>query len=439
MTETVFLYKVWCVTEAQYFEIWGTTASTLCPNGHALDPNLTSIVKKVAPSTTSIDNQQKTVYDEINTSELDVIIRLNFNYNISALLTLTAVTGSGSIGHSNKMAVLSTGAAASSSASLYSNRPVPCRSDQSYVTRFTGVFTPGVVGNTQLIGAFDNDNGVGFGFNGADFGVFYRTGGTTTWVLQTDWNIDKLDGTGPSGNNINFGDGNGNTFQIKFQEFGGIIFSISSPSSLSYSVVHKVQYANNFSIPMFDIGIFPVKMEVENTSNSTDISIKSSSLMLGVEGKYLLSGPTFSTVWQDIPVGNGSETMIKAFKTASTFNGKTSKINIFPLTFSIISGLNDKPQVYRLRANATFTSPVWTDIFPTQSVTQQLTSGTWNGDGVILSRLIVPGSGKLFFREYATDTNNKFIITPGTNVIITLEGIGGAATTSGTVTWLEEQ
>lgn len=67
----------------------------------------------------------------------------------------------------------------------------------------TGIFGDGVSGVVKRIGSFDDNDGIFFEQNGSSFGVTLRKTidgvKTDTFVSQSDWNIDKLNGTGPSG------------------------------------------------------------------------------------------------------------------------------------------------------------------------------------------------------------------------------------------------
>lgn len=66
----------------------------------------------------------------------------------------------------------------------------------------TGVFGNGVSGVVKRMGNFDDFDGVFYEQNGSSFGVVLRKtiDGVTTnsFVSQSDWNVDKLNGTGPS-------------------------------------------------------------------------------------------------------------------------------------------------------------------------------------------------------------------------------------------------
>ena len=438
---TVNQYRVWCTDLLQYEYAWGTTAPTVCPSdGGPIDTNLTTIVRSVSCNDVSVDNLPRTAFGELSIASLTPSIQAYFTYGVNMQLMSTSVTGSGSIIETDGMGTVSTGAAVSSSARIHSIKPVKYRAGQGTLVRYTAVFTAGVAGNTQMVGAFDSDNGLGFGYNGTDFGIFRRSGGSTVWTNQTAWNIDKLDGTGPSGLNIDFSQGFGNVFELKYQYlgFGTLAFDVENPGTGMFLTVHKIQYPNTATVPVFRNSSFPLAIETINTTNNTDIAIKSGSMLAGTEGEVMYTGPGFNSSWNNIAVANGTETFIAAFKVKTTFGGINNKAIVYATLLSLATGSTDKSQIIRLRKGATFTAPVWTDVNASQSSVQRLTGGTWDtGTGQVLSQQNISGNG--------VPTNLQFDPSPaslygvaGDNLVITLQGLG-AGSSWGSLSWIEDQ
>ena len=440
MSQTLYRYRVWCTTDLTYEYVWGTTTPTVCPvEGGPIDANSTSIVQSMEPNTVSVDNFQKSSFGELAVSNLTPILQLSFAYNNHPQLVNTAVTGSGTITNTDHMGVVSTGAAINSTANMGSKIPIKYRPGQGIISRFSAMFTPGVVGSTQMIGIFDSD-GIGFGYDGADFGLFHLIGGTIAWIHQTNWNLDKMDGTGPSGANINFGNSKGNVFEVKFQflGFGGLSFFVENPGTADFVKVHVIGYSNTAVVPNFEIPSFPLCIKVENTTNNTDIIVKSASMMGGVEGKIVYYGPQFTDIWNTLTVQKNIETFIVGWQVKTTFQSYSSKILAYGTKITMSTGRNDRAQILRLYKNSTFTSPVWTDISSSQSVVQKLTSGTWNNDGSLMTQQIIPGKSDLFQQVFDI-SNTSLYGSPGENLIITLEGIEGSGSSTGSLSWLEDQ
>lgn len=442
MTDTVHQYRVYCTDSPAHYEyVWGTAEPTVCPSdGSPIDQSLTVIIKTVESNDMVTTNFPLTAFGELRSESLTPLIQLSFTYNNSPQLMKETTTGSGTVTNADHMAVISTGAAINSSASIESIRPLKYRPGQGIAIRFAGLFSSGVAGNTQMIGGFSDTDGIGFGCNDLEFGVFHRVNGTTNWIPQTSWNQDKLDGTGPSGVNINFGDGKGNVFETRFQYlgFGGLLYCVENPGTTRFINVHIIAYANTSIVPSFDISSFPIGMSVTNTTNNTDITLKTVSMMGAVEGKVVYNGPQFIDTWVNSTVNKGSETLVAAWNVVTTFQGHTSKAVVYATGLTMATGSNDKVQVMRLRKGATFTSPVWTDINTSQSVVQKLTGGTWNGDGEIVSLEIVPGKGDPLTNHMEISPTSLSGL-PGENMVLTLEGINGSGSNTGSLYWMEDQ
>jgi hypothetical protein len=68
---------------------------------------------------------------------------------------------------------------------------------------------------------------------------------TTTWIRQTDWNIDTLDGTGPSGMVLDPLKGNVYQIGLQYLGFGEITFDIENPDTGDFTRVHEIRYPNS--------------------------------------------------------------------------------------------------------------------------------------------------------------------------------------------------
>ncbi len=435
-------YRVWCTNPTAHYEyVWNTSAPTVCPSdGGPIDSSLTATIETVSSTDTKITNFPRTAFGELSIAEMTPLIQVYFSYNNDPQLTKTAVTGIGTVTNNNSMVVVSSGASTNSSASLCTIKPIKYKSGQGLTMRFTGVFDAGVVGNDQMVGGFDTVDGLGFGFNGTDFGIFKRSHSVTVWVNQTDWCQDVLDGSGSSGVNINFGDGFGNVFQVSYQYlgFGAIQFFVENPSTGLFVLVHVIKYANTSTLPSFQTPSFPMSIESINTTNTTDIIVKSGSMVAGVEGKIIYTGPQENDSWLLVPISNGTETLISAYNSKTVFEGKMNKTITYPTFLSFATGDRDKPQILRIRKGATFTTPIWTDVITGVSSIEKLTGGTWNNDGDIILLQVIAGKGDPTNIDIEI-TSNSLFFTPGDNLIITAEGVNASGDNTGSISWLEDQ
>lgn len=113
---------------------------------------------------------------------------------------------------------------------------------------------------------------------------------TTTTVAQANWNKDKMDGTGTSGMTLD--QTKLNVYKIQFQFLGsGVIrYFIESDTTGEFIIVHQIDYANNNIVPSVRNPTLPSRMMVRNTTNNTDIIMKSGSDGIFSEGKISKKG-----------------------------------------------------------------------------------------------------------------------------------------------------
>lgn len=102
-------------------------------------------------------------------------LQYSWQYNlINEDLLSTTLTGSGSATASDSMLTLQTTPAANSSSTVSTIRKLKYRPGQSVDVEFTGLFTSGKSGSTQIIGWGNAIDGVFVGYNGSSFGVLHR-------------------------------------------------------------------------------------------------------------------------------------------------------------------------------------------------------------------------------------------------------------------------
>lgn len=130
----------------------------------------------------------------------------------------------------------------------------------------TGIFGTAATGIKRKVGMFDDRNGIFFDQLSTGMGVTVRTytsgSAVDTRVAQSSWNIDKMDGTGVSGVNLDF-----SKCQIMFADFewlgvGRVRFGFFVDGKPYYC--HEVLNANNVSLVYMSTPNLPLRYEIEN-------------------------------------------------------------------------------------------------------------------------------------------------------------------------------
>lgn len=190
----------------------------------------------------------------------------------SQYVTITT-SGGASITQPAESAVLSSSTATTASAKLQSGSTVYYQPGKEIYVQVTAAFTtPTSANSSQKVGIYDTLNGFWIGYNGTTFGVAVRYNGTDTFIPQTSFNGDLLDGSAssnftrgavPEALNKTFK----NLFRIRFGWLGSapIIFEIASPDG-GYIIFHTIRQPNTASTSSVLTPNLPITGEIIKTS-----------------------------------------------------------------------------------------------------------------------------------------------------------------------------
>ena len=378
----------------------------------------------------SISNP-RTAFGEIRTAELTPQVQVNFVYGINDDIVNTEISG-GTVTSTDSLAVLEITGGSNSHVYLETRQPIKYAPGQGSVGRFTCVFTSGTTGSTQWIGPLDNEDGFAFGFSGDTFGVLRRQNSVDYFTPQTEWNIDVMDGSAGSSNPsaMLIDPTKGNVFEIKYQYlgFGAITYSIedSNPNG-EFVPVHVDRYANTSTTPSVFSPTLPISVRAENTTNTSNIILKSASLGGFVEGKRVLTGPSRSFN----NAKNSSTPHTFSIRNAETFNGKTNKVRVYLQFLSAIADGNASVILDVVR-NATLSAPTWTGVTNSPLETD-VSDSTITGGNPIFSI----GLGKVDSNVVQANDPFEYEVNPGDIITFQTNGTNNAGWTVG-VSWRED-
>jgi hypothetical protein len=125
-----------------------------------------------------------------------------------------------------------------------------------------------VIGVTKRIGMYDENNGyILEAHNGIiRVGIRSSISGSTNYVNQSSFNVDTLDGSGPSGITLDISKQQILVIQYQWLGSGQVIFSMSiNGTTIPF---HKFNHANILTGLYSKTGTLPVQAEILNTSGS---------------------------------------------------------------------------------------------------------------------------------------------------------------------------
>lgn len=254
-------------------------------------------------------------------------------------------------------------------------------------------------------------------------GTFAQTvaGTTVTEVVtaQTAWNVDKMDGTGPSGQTLD--PTKGNVYQIRYQwlGFGMISFSVEIEDTGELQLVHQIKYANANTVPSIQNPTLPIVVMVHNAANTSDLTISTSSMAGFVEGEDGGLGPLTGTSATNLSVGT---TELPLF-TIHNKNVFQSKINRAALKIVIFSASTDATNTVKIRIliDATLTGASFSDHSTNTSIVATDTTATAVSGGIELFHFSMGKSDTQIVDVSNFDMN----LYPGQTMTMTAEAAAG--------------
>lgn len=140
---------------------------------------------------------------------------------------------------------------------------------------FTVLFGTGKANCVQSVGLFDDNNGCFLRLNGTTFQAVIRTSTSgspaETSTDQVNFNIDKLDGSGPSGMTLDIT--KVQLFFVEYQWFGvgTVRYGVFYNGDIFY--FHQYQHTNLNTTPYMQRGSLPIRYEIQNTGTTSGSTI----------------------------------------------------------------------------------------------------------------------------------------------------------------------
>jgi hypothetical protein len=187
---------------------------------------------------------------------------------------ITAGSATVTYNANQSMESLNIGTASGDKVERESKRVFPYQPGKSLQVLQTFCFSPAKNNLRQRAGYYSRTNGFYLELDGTQLSFVersYVTGSLVeTRVLQSDWNIDKLDGTGPSDITLDI-----SKAQILFSEYEWLgVGSVRLGFAIDgyFIVAHQFNHANYLTTPYMTTASLPVRYEIENTGTTSTSS-----------------------------------------------------------------------------------------------------------------------------------------------------------------------
>ena len=271
----------------------------------------------------------RTAFGEISVMENFPIAQVDFVYGINTVITSNVIFNSSNASVSARNGLLNVTAGGYSMSMFRPKKFLKYRSGESTLTRLTAAFTRGAPSSSVQyagIGFLEPASnviidGMGFGYSGSNFGIFWARNSSLGFTAQSAWNLDTLQGTGPSGMTL---DPTAiNIFQFKFQYLGAgnLFYYVMNGATGRWVLVHNEQNAGKLTSTVFRDPTLHA-MWYANCYTTGTATVTGGSCGQFLEGPRRLLGPKGAFTYAPSgSVTNNTNTQMFALHNATYFNG----------------------------------------------------------------------------------------------------------------------
>ena len=241
----------------------------------------------------------------------------------------------------------------------------------------------------QRVGYFGANNGFYFEQSGTGYNIVKRSYSNgsidNTAIAQADWNVDKLDGTGPSKITADFSKAQIFWMDVEWLGVGSVRtgFVING----QFVICHIFHHANSVSKVYMTSATLPIRYEIKNTGTTDSASTMRqicSSIMS--EGGYSPSNIT-RAVSSAITGKNISDTVYTPLVTIRLRSGREDAIAI-PNSVDVY-GLQQAAFKWRLIQGGILNDNTWDTVDSESSVEYNLAATTVTGGTILLEGIFI--------------------------------------------------
>ena len=292
-------------------------------------------------------------------------IAAQFQYGLQSSDADPVVDNGGIVDFFESMLRISSGVNVAGSAMIQSTATVRYTPGQEVYCFFTAVFSPPKADSYQRVGLFDDDNGFFVGYEGTQFSFVRRRNGVDniTAINLSDFAIENKYILDPL---------KGNIYKISYGYLGfaPITLEVMTPDG-GYAVLAKISYPNSATETHTTQTFLPVRGEVGNTGNDTNLTVLSGSLAAGITNgdDSGTDATSRAFAWaNEVEFTVSGDTELVAFRNKDIFNGITNYVNARLILISGANELNKNPRWKLLRNPAILNTPTWNDVKTGDSV-----------------------------------------------------------------------
>ena len=399
---------------------------------------------------TNLDGAPRDAFSRQRVSDPTTLFDASFEYGVDPdqFESFTASTGSVMHSTASGMATLTASAFLNSQATLVSRQYHRYQPGKSQMVVITGRLGTAVAGVSKRMGYFEVSDGIYLEQKGTSGLYWVRRDSTSGSVFnhevaQEDWNLDTLDGNGPSGITLDPADTNIVFIDLQWLGVGRVRCGFDIDGVVVYA--HEFLNANNGQVrPYMRTANLPVAWEIVSGGNAG--SLEAICCCVISEGGFEENrGESLSATAVTGRTVSARRALL-SIRPKATLAGLTNRSLILPTDFAVVGSGTNIITLVELVYNPTFTgTPTWSSASAESSVEFSVHGDAANGaftGGTVVDSFLLAGTtqqrqstlGKITARYPIVldraGANPRALSLVGTDV-------SGTATLYATMTWRE--
>jgi hypothetical protein len=332
--------------------------------------------------TTSTDS-----FGRLRVSDPFTIFDSSHRYSDNGQWATSTASGGTSVFNANQGLIdLNVTTSAGSRVTRQTTKVFPYQPGKSLLVMSTFVMAPGKPGLSQRVGYYGDENGYYVELTGSTLSFVERSvvsgSITETTVSQSSWNVDPMNGLGPSGVNLDITKAQILWLDMEWLGVGTVRMGFVVDGS--FYVCHEWQHANLITSTYITTATLPITYEIVNdTTTSSSSTLKQICSTVISEGGYTLTGLQQS-------VGTPILTP-KALATAGTYYPavairlKSTRLDsvVILSALALMGNGNNETFAWRLVNNATVTGGTWNNVSADSSVEYNLSGTSVTGGNIV--------------------------------------------------------
>ncbi len=401
---------------------------------------------------TAIDQDSPSVdaFHRLRTSSPTTLFDSQLQYNNIPFIWQSEITGSATDTHNinSSSTTMTVTASASDSVIRQTRLYYRYQPGKSQFINMTAVLGEAVAGVVKRFGYFDGENGVFLEQDGTDgLNLVVRSNVTgspvNNKVLQSDWNLDRLDGSknrfNKSGKVLDITNNQILYIDLQWLSAGTVRIGFDIDNELIY--VHKFKHSNVIDTAFISTANLPIRYEIttDGTNGGSLVAICSA---ISSEGGFATDfgfPNTASNADAGLSV-NAADVPVLTIRPKATFNGLVNRSQIITESVAL---LGTQPAAFKLVCGGTLTGAAFSGVHDESMVEFDANATAISGGFAVMSHPVERGGAfnieKDLHLPLSIDISGGHPVAPllTDNLTIVASKIAGASTINASLNWIE--